>query len=491
MGQLEYRLVRRQTTADPSQRVPMSVPLGPEPRAVRILRPGHAPVVLALAKTREYRLGRSERADLYFEAESVSNEHGALYFCDKAAAWVYRDLGSINGSWATRASPDSRTYPVLPGMPVALIAGYSVELARSMSRLEFLAEIPPEALGAPGTTVWKSKAGKKLEEALAVAAGHPLPLVLIGPSGTGKTYAAKRIHQLSRRPGEFISINCGQLPGDPLHLGSELIGHVKGAFTGADEPRQGKLFAADKGTLFLDEVDALVPEAQAYLLTLLEGREDIVPIGAPMSRRRPRPHFRIICASQKGLKKAGLRADLTERLGADFIHIPRLEERREDIPIFIERLLDVLSAEVHAHVNLSQEALSFLMNRQWPGQVRELHESVQAVVHRRLAEQVRDGIATRSVVLGRGDFERYFDDRIQGMDGDGTASESAASLAPSPPISKRPKNFTAQDVQGALHDTRGNKTHAARLLGIALNTLKRKMKEFGLWSGDGREPGQQ
>ena len=489
MARLEYRQVRRQTTTDPSQRVPMSVPLGPEPLAVRILRPGHAPVVLALAKTREYRLGRSERADLYFEAQSVSNEHGALYFCERAAAWVYRDLGSINGSSATRASPDGRTYPVLPGMPVALIAGYSVELGRSMSRLEFLPEIPPEALGASGTTVWKSRAGRKLEEALAVAAGHPLSLVLIGPSGTGKTYAAKRIHQLSRRPGEFISINCGQLPGDRLHLGSELIGHAKGAFTGADEPRQGKLFAADKGTLFLDEVDALVPEAQAYLLTLLEGREDIVPIGAPMSRRRPRPHFRIICASQKGLKKAGLRADLTERLGADFIHIPRLEERREDIPIFVERCIDVLSAEVQAHANLSQEALTFLMNRQWPGQVRELHESVQAVVHRRLGEQVRDGIATRSVVLGRTDFERYFEDRIQGMDGDDVPSQSASSLAASQPMSKRPKNFTAQDVQGALRDTRGNKTHAAKLLGVALNTLKRKMKEFGLLGSDGREPG--
>jgi len=489
MAELKYRLVRRQTTVDNNQRVPLAVPLGPEPRAVRIIRPGHAAVVLALVKAREYRLGRSERADLYFDAESVSNEHGALYFCERAAAWVYRDLGSINGSWATRPPPDGRAHPVLPGMPIALIAGYSVELARSMSRLEFLSEVPPDAIGAPAATVWKSKAGKKLDEALAVAAGHILPMVLIGPSGTGKTYTAKRIHQLSRRTGEFISLNCGQLPADRVHLGSELIGHVRGAFTGAEEPRQGKLFAADKGTLFLDEVDALVPEAQAFFLTLLEGRDDLVPVGAPMSKRRPRPNYRIVCASKKGLRQSGIRADLTERLGADFIHIPRREDRREDIPIFIERFLDELCAEVQVDAHLSQEALSFLMKRQWPGQVRELQESVQAVVHRRLGEQVRDGIATRGLVLGRSDFERYFDDRIQGMDGDGASNKSLVELPASGPMSKRPKNFSAEDVEGALRDTRGNKTHAAKRLGVALNTLKRKMKEFGLWSGDGREPG--
>jgi DNA-binding NtrC family response regulator len=479
MEELKFRSVRRETTVDKNQRVPVAVPLGPEPRAVRILRPGQAPVVLALVKAREYLLGRSEQADLYFDADSVSHKHGSLYFCEAAWAWVFRDLGSINGSFATRAEPDGRTQRVIPGMPLALIAGYSVELARSMSRLEFLANVPPDAIGAPAVTPWKSKAGKKLEEALVVAAGHSLPMVLIGPSGTGKTYAARRIHELSSRPGEFVSINCGQLPGDRVHLGSELIGHVKGAFTGAEEPRQGKLFAADKGTLFLDEVDALVPEAQAFFLTLLEGREGLVPVGAPMSRRRPRPDYRIICASKSGLKKSGIREDLAERLGADFIHVPRLEERREDIPVLLERFLDVLRAEVQADANLSQDALSFLMKRGWPGQVRELHESLQAVVHRRLGEQARDGIATRSFVLGRGDFERYFEDRVKGMDGDDVSTPSSVEPAARPAIYKRPKHLTLDDLESALRATGGNKTHAAKLLGVALNTLKRKIRELG------------
>jgi len=434
--------------------------------------------VLALVKTREYLLGRSEQADLYFDAETVSVKHGSLYFLHKDCAWIYRDLGSTHRSFVTR--PSGATGPVVPGLPIGLIAGYSIELANSGSQVEFLAEVPADAIGAPAATPWKSKLGRKFAQALLVAAGHRLPMVLIGPSGTGKTYAARRIHELSKRPGEFVSINCGQLPSDRVHLGSELIGHVKGAFTGAEESRQGKLFAADKGTLFLDEVDALVPEAQAFFLTLLEGREGLVPVGAPLSKRRPRPDYRIICASKKGLKKAGIREDLAERLGADFIHVPRLEERREDIPVLVERFLDVLRAEVQADANLSQDALSFLMKRQWPGQVRELHESLQAVVHRRLGEQARDGIATRSFVLGRADFERYFEDRVKGMHGDDISSESSGEMAARPAIYKRPKHLTRGDLESALRATEGNKTQAAKLLGVALNTLKRKIRQLGL-----------
>ncbi len=310
--------------------------------------------------------------------------------------------------------------------------------------------------------------------------------MLIGPSGSGKTFAAKRIHQLSKRPGQFVSINCGHLPHDRVHLGSELIGHAKGAFTGAHEPREGKLFAADKGTLFLDEVDSLVPEAQAFLLTLLEGRDELVPVGAPMSKRRPRPDFRIICASKKGLKQAGIRADLSERLGGDFVHLRRLEDRREDIPVLVERFLNGVGAEVQAHAELSQAALLFLMSRHWAGQVRELQESVQAVVHRRLGELKRDGIATRSFVVGRVDFERYFEDRIRAMEGDDSSGISAAEKLP---LSKRPKHLTREDLESALRATKGNKTHAAKRLAIALNTLKRKMKELGLLSRDRSETG--
>jgi len=240
-----------------------------------------------------------------------------------------------------------------------MLPGFILALGNRGSRIEFLEDVPPEALATIGRAVWKSEAAHALEDRILAASGHPLPLLLLGASGSGKTYVADRIHQLSGRRGRFVNINCTHPPADPTALRSELVGHVKGAFTGAVEAKTGQLFLADGGTLFLDEVESLGREAQAFLLTLLEGADDLVPLGAPVSKGRPRPSFRLISASKQRLNESPLRHDLAQRLGrGDFIHIPSLEERREDIPTLALRFVEELAAEQQVECDLTADRWS-------------------------------------------------------------------------------------------------------------------------------------
>ena len=139
----------------------------------------------------------------------------------------------------------------------------------------------------------------RLERAINVCARHQLPVFLLGPSGTGKTHVARFIHEASRRKGQFILVNCGRLPTDPVQLQSELLGHARGAFTGATADRIGKFHAADGGTLFLDEVEYLPRAAQDFLIDLLDGSGSFAPLGAPATRHWSRPEMRLIPGSDR------------------------------------------------------------------------------------------------------------------------------------------------------------------------------------------------
>ena len=490
MSDQEYRVVRGVETFNPNERVPRVVPVGPMARAVRIIRENQPSVVLPLVTTREYQVGRSRKADLYFDDESISRLHGCLDYCPTAIAWTYLDKASSNGSslYQTGAKPKAR---LLPGVAVGIIGGYTLALGRSKtSRLEFLADLPPDALGASTSTHWKSPAAMKLEQEVQLAARHLLPLFLLGPSGSGKTFVANRIHHLSQRKGDYVDINCGHLSGDRIHLASELVGHVKGAFTGAGEARQGKLFQADGGTLFLDEVESLVPEAQVFLLNLLEGKGDLLPLGAPAAKGRPRPKFRLITASKKRLEESELRRDLAQRLAGEIIIVPSLAGRREDIPALVALVLEEIAAEQQLHAELSQDALAYLTDQPWPGEVRELLTTVRVVANRRWAEQLNDGLESRSLVLGVQEFAVYLSER---RDAFGAAKPAEAKSSVQGPrverrrtvpeaatTRKRPGDLTRGEVESALRAAGGNKTHAAYALGLAFNTLKKKMAEFGL-----------
>jgi DNA-binding NtrC family response regulator len=452
---------------------------------MRVIREGKPPVVLPLESGREYELGRSEKSDIYFPDASVSRRHGVLYFSEAACAWVFKDLNAANGSFLALDGTQQR---VFDSSPAALVAGHELQLGKPGSRIEFLAEVPLEtATALVESDSWKSEAARKLQQRVRSASGHALPVALLGLSGTGKTFVAQEIHRQSRfAKAPFVSINCGALPADHLALHSVLLGHVRGAFTGAVESRLGLLFHANGGTVFLDEVEFLVPDAQAFLVTVLEGTDPLLPLGAPASKAPPRPEFRIISASKKRLEESGLRHDLVTRLAREVIRVPSLSERREDIPVLVARFIQKLEAEHGATFKVPAEAIRELSGREWPGEIRELWTTIEVVANRKLAEVAQANLDTRNFVLSADDFGRYLADRNEVL---GLPARVQRSSADVPAASsdgegvtriRKPADLTGEEVEAVLRQTNGNKTQAARRLGIAFNTLQRVLARHGL-----------
>jgi len=210
-------------------------------------------------------------------------------------------------------------------------------------------------------------------------AASKLPVLIAGESGTGKELAARAIHRLSpREAGPFIAINCGAIPETLLE--SELFGHEKGSFTGAHAQRQGRLEGAQGGTLFLDEIGELSPAIQVKLLRFLQ-EQIIERVGG----RKPIPvDARIICATnvdlQKAMAQGKFREDLYYRIGVVMISMPPLRERKGDITLLAELLLQHLAAEQQKSLTLSKKALEAIEAYPWPGNVRELENKLNRAV---------------------------------------------------------------------------------------------------------------
>jgi DNA-binding NtrC family response regulator len=317
-----------------------------------------------------------------------------------------------------------------------------------------------------------------------VCARHHLPVFLLGRSGTGKTFIAREIHSRSRLQGNFVILNCGRLSQDTAALSSELLGHVKGAYTGALMARVGKLYSANGGTLFLDEVEFLPPLAQDFLIDVLEGTGSLAPLGAPADFREPPPRFRLISASKVPLHQTGLRQDLTQRLATgDVIVLPTLEERREDIPHLLETFLHRLHLEQRYDAELTTDAIAYLQKADWPGQIRELESTVRTVVAREVARQELEGIERQRLIITLEALKSYLSQRLLGFGGPSpTPAPRGLTPLPESPVSlrKRPGDLTEQDIRSALEKHQGKKSRAAVELGIALNTLKARMKALGM-----------
>ncbi len=454
----------------------------PAPKAIRISREGVEPFVLPLYPDKTYTFGRAPESSVVFPSDAVSRLHGQLRFHDDG--WVYRDLNSTNGTYLTDAAEGDRSDLRKKGKrtgsgargEVAVPAGKSLLLGSSTSRLTFLAEVPEE-LAAPAGKRGASEATKKLERRVEVCARHRLPVFLLGPSGAGKTYVARQIHEKSRMEGTFVIINCGRLPSDAAALTSELLGHVKGAFTGAESARRGKLWSADGGTLFLDEVESLPRAAQDFLIDVLEGSGNFAPYGAPGDSQPTPPRFRVISASKVPLFETDLRPDLSQRLGAgDVVQIPSLKERAEDIPNLVEALVAQLHAEQRIEVEFTPEAVRFLQRWNWVGEVRELESTVRVVASRQHAERGLDGAKDARFVVGVGEVKRYLVERLESF---GKVGKSAPVFRGNETVvasRKRPQDLTREEIERALTESGGNKTRAAQALGVALNTLKARLR---------------
>jgi DNA-binding NtrC family response regulator len=291
-------------------------------------------------------------------------------------------------------------------------------------------------------------------------ASTDLSVLLTGESGTGKEVIASSLHTRSaRRNFPFITVNCGAISSELIE--SELFGHVKGAFTGADRDREGLWSAADKGTVFLDEITETTPAFQVKLLRALQQGE-IRPVGSNETRR---VDVRVIAASNRNVEDevaAGrFREDLFYRLNTVSIRLPPLRDRREDILVlaqsFAERVFSLKSP-----VRFSREALELLERYPWPGNIRELENAVVR------ATAVCDGTIR----------VKDLPERIEKYSPDAASKQMAAADSPKEylPISE----IEARYVRDVLSHTRGNKQAAARLLGIDRKRLDRMIKRYNI-----------
>jgi DNA-binding NtrC family response regulator len=300
-----------------------------------------------------------------------------------------------------------------------------------------------------------SKMREVLEQAEALAPFSDVPVLIGGESGTGKELVARWIHRKSPRASRpFVAVNAAAIP-DTL-LESELFGHARGAFTGAQFPRKGLLEEADTGTLFFDEVGDLSPRAQSVLLRAFQERE-YRRVGEVASRRSD---FRLVTATHKELESevaAGrFRHDLLFRVSVARIHLPPLRERPEDILPLTRHFLEACSSTLGvASKALTREAERALASHHWPGNVRELENEL-----------------TQALVRARGSASIEIEHLSFGKRRPGLGCLRSVSEA-----------FEKGILADALARSGGNRTHAARALGISRQGLYRKLKRHGMAPG--------
>ena len=321
-----------------------------------------------------------------------------------------------------------------------------------------------QAVEGPSILVGDSTAMRSVQRLIATVAPTESTVLITGESGTGKELVAKAIHQLSRRArGPLVTVNCAALPATLLE--AELFGHEKGAFTGANERRIGRVEQAQGGTLFLDEIGEIDATTQVKLLRLI-GERTYERLG---SGKTQSADVRFLSATNKDLKalvRAGtFREDLYFRIAVVPIHLPPLRDRVADIPLLAHAFLKEFARENEKKVNaFSTEALELMLRYRWPGNVRELRASIE-----------------HAVVLCRGD---------QVLPRDLPASvreplvEAALGTAVVPP-SLGPGKLSLREgekqlIIHALRECEGNRTEAAKKLGVSRRTLHRKLHEFEL-----------
>ncbi|MFO7651895.1 MAG: sigma-54 dependent transcriptional regulator [bacterium] len=304
----------------------------------------------------------------------------------------------------------------------------------------------------PGAIIGSSPAMAAVRESVRLAAATDAAVMVLGETGTGKELVARAIHGLgSRAQGPFVAVNCGALPENLVE--SELFGHRRGAFTGAVADRSGRFVEADTGTLFLDEITEMKPDAQVKLLRVLESRE-VQPVGAT---RPVRVDVRIISAANRSPQECvaggGFREDLYYRLNVFAIAIPPLRERTGDIPELVHAWLAGHGLGPEA---VSREALALLAEHDFPGNVRELQNVIESALIMSQGRSVRpEHVAARL---------------LPPPTGRPTLPEAGLSL----------DDVERHYLVEALRKTGGNRTHAARLLGISRATLLYRIKKHGV-----------
>jgi len=309
-----------------------------------------------------------------------------------------------------------------------------------------------------GTIVGNSKPMRELAYQISLISDKPIPVLIIGETGTGKELVAKQIHNMSnRRDNPFITVNCGAIPEGLIE--SELFGHKKGAFTGAIDNRIGKFEAANKGTLFLDEITELPLSLQVKLLRALQERE-ITPVG---DNRVIKIDTKIISATNKNLedevKNNNFRADLYYRINAFQLYLPPLRERGADITLLADYFVKKYSGELGKKIDrIDTPAIDMLVNYHWPGNVRELENcieracllSIDGTIH---AHHLPPTLQMKNIEISnkkRGKFDSLV------------------------------KAYEIELITDTLKDTNGNQSKAAILLGTTKRVIQYKIEQYNI-----------
>ena len=315
--------------------------------------------------------------------------------------------------------------------------------------------------------VGKSAMMQQLFELMETVANTTSTILITGETGTGKELVARAIHHNSpRRKNRFVALNCGAVPETLLE--AELFGHVRGAFTGAVNARQGRLEQAHKGTFFLDEVGTMSASLQAKLLRALQERE-FERLG---DNESVNVDVRVIAATNLDLSKmvsnGKFREDLFYRLNVIPIHLPALRDRREDIPLLVQSFLEKLGARMEpprTNVVVSQEAMRVMMAYDWPGNIRQLEN----LIERALAlSPGRSQIDTSDLPA-----ELHKDEAL-------TSYPAAPTTEESIDLNDKLQYIERELIRSALQRTNGNKRRAAQILNVKPTTLIEKIKRLNL-----------
>lgn len=312
--------------------------------------------------------------------------------------------------------------------------------------------------------IGQSAAMVKLLEMVEQVAPTQATILITGESGTGKEIIANAIHINSNRSqAPFVKINCAALTETLLE--SELFGHEKGAFTGADRKREGKFVQADGGSIFLDEVSEMSPAMQVKLLRVLQERELTRVGGSEVVK----VDVRVIAASNKELKKeiqqGRFREDLYYRLNVVALALPPLRERRQDIPLMAQHFLKVFAEKNAKSISgFTPKALQKLGAYVWPGNVRELMNAVERAV-----------VLSRNNTVDEDELVFPMADQVPSHDGPSGSVTGQTDHLENLPLEEVEKRSILETLQAAA----GNKSEAARRLGITRKTLRKKLEKYG------------
>jgi PAS domain S-box-containing protein len=331
----------------------------------------------------------------------------------------------------------------------------AVETFRDLSRVKTLTE-ELKTKHSFRSIIGKSHRMQEIYRLIESVARSNVTVLIQGDTGTGKELVARAIHYESARAGNpFVVVNCAALP--EALLESELFGHVKGAFTGAILDRKGRFEMADGGTILLDEISEISPTTQVKLLRVLETKQ-FERVGDSQTRG---VDVRLLCATNRNLKElvgsGCFREDLYYRINVVTVSLPPLRERDEDIPLLVEHFMQKFRAETGKHAEkVSQKAMDLLIDYQWPGNVRELENAIgHAFVH-----------CSGTVLLP----EHLPQDLLDAVKGSGSDRVRIGSL----------EDMEKTAIAEMLKKCKGNRSLAARRLGIGRSSLWRKLKKYGL-----------